>query len=87
MRLPLRLSLVFGALLVTGAIVPAVLHADNGLRGDRGLPDLWSGIWPANLMNLDGSETPLGTLTWKPIRYEEGVAMIGRDFGMLAGIG
>jgi hypothetical protein len=61
--------------------VPSALHADNGLQGDRGLPDLWSGIWPANLLNADGTETPLGTLTWKPIRYAEGVALIGKDFG------
>ena len=32
-------------------------------------------------MNADGSTTPLGTLTWKPIRYEDGMAVVGKNFG------
>lgn len=66
---------------LTGVIVPAASGAGATTPGDAGLPDLWSGIWPARLMNDDGSATPLGTLTWKPIRHEDGVAAMGRNFG------
>jgi len=63
---------------VTAFIVPVAGAA--GPAGDAGLPDLWSGIWPAQLM--DGSTiTPLGTLTWKQIRYTDGVAAMGKNFG------
>ncbi len=32
-------------------------------------------------MEDDGGVTPLGTLTWKPIRHEEGLAAMGKNFG------
>jgi len=66
---------------LTGIIVPAASGGGAATPGDAGLPDLWSGIWPARLMNDDGSATPLGTLTWKPIRYEDGIATLGKAFG------
>lgn len=66
---------------LTGVIVPAAAGAGAATPSDAGLPDLWSGVWPARLMNDDGSATPLGTLTWKPIRYEDGVAVTGKNFG------
>jgi hypothetical protein len=66
---------------LTSVIVPAATGAGPGTTGDSGLPDLWSGIWPAELMNDDGTTTPLGTLTWKPIRYEDGMAVVGKNFG------
>ncbi len=60
--------------------MPAAFGAGAPPEGEAGLVDLWSGIWPAELM--DGkSVTPLGTLTWKPIRYADGLATIGKNFG------
>jgi hypothetical protein len=76
-----RLLVALLVVALTGVIVPAATGGRSAAPGDAGLPDLWSGIWPAQLMNDDGSETPLGTLTWKPIRYEDGVAAMGRNFG------
>ena len=32
-------------------------------------------------MDDGGGATPLGTLTWKPIRYEDGLAVMGKNFG------
>ena len=32
-------------------------------------------------MEDGGGVTPLGTLTWKPIRYEDGAAVMGKNFG------
>ena len=72
---------ILGAILLTAVIVPAASGAGVAGPGDAGLPDLWSGIWPAQLMNEDASATPLGTLTWKPIRYEDGLAAMGQNFG------
>ena len=64
-----------------GVIVPAATGAGASAPGDSGLPDLWSGIWPAQLMDDAGGATPLGTLTWKPISYEDGAAVMGKNFG------
>jgi hypothetical protein len=64
-----------------GVIVPAAGGAGAASAGDSGLPDLWSGIWPAQLMDEGGGATPLGTLTWKAIRYEDGAAVMGKNFG------
>lgn len=66
---------------LTGVIVPSAVGAGGATPGEAGLPDLWSGIWPARLMSDDGGATPLGTLTWKPIRYEDGIALTGQKFG------
>ncbi len=76
-----RVLLALLAVAVTGVIVPAAAGGGAVTPSDAGLPDIWSGIWPAQLMNDDGTETPLGTLTWKPIRYEDGIAVIGKNFG------
>ena len=76
--------MVLALLLValTGVIVPAATGAGAATPGEAGLPDLWSGIWPAQLMEDGGKTvTPLGTLTWKPIRYEDGLSVIGKNFG------
>jgi hypothetical protein len=56
----------------------AVLAPAGSASPDEGLPDLWSGSWEAELMP---DETPLGTLTWRPVTYEEGVAYVGKNFG------
>jgi predicted secreted protein len=64
-----------------GVIVPAASGSGAVKSGDAGLPDLWSGIWPAQLMDDGGGATPLGTLTWKAIRYEDGAAAMGKNFG------
>lgn len=82
-----RLSVALGVVLLMVAIVPAALGAAADSPNEAGLPDLWSGTWPAALMNADGSETPLGTLTWKPIRYEDGAAIVGQNFGGLPFLG
>jgi hypothetical protein len=55
------------------AFAPAAVAAP-----DDGLPDLWSGSWEAALMP---EETPLGTLTWRPVSYAEGIAYVGKHFG------
>lgn len=44
------------------------------------IPDEWSGEWPAQLMAKEGN-TPLGTLVWRAIRYEDGMALVGKKFG------
>jgi hypothetical protein len=44
------------------------------------IPDEWSGEWPAQLMEKEGN-VPLGTLVWRAIRYEEGMALVGKNFG------
>lgn len=82
-RRPRRRGLLLALLVlaITGVIVPAAAGARAATPGDAGLPDLWTGIWPAQLMNDDGTATPLGTLTWKPIRYEDGMATLGKSFG------
>ncbi len=76
-----RALLALLAVALMGVIVPAATGANAAKAGDSGLPDLWSGIWPAQLMDDGGGATPLGTLTWKPIRYEDGAAVMGKNFG------
>lgn len=66
----LLLASIAGILPAGAASAPA--------RAQVTFDDVWSGIWPAQLM--PGSE-PLGTLTWREIREEEGRAMIGVGFG------
>jgi hypothetical protein len=75
-----RALLALLAVLLTGVIVPAASGGGAVAQGDAGLPDLWSGIWPAQLME-GATVTPLGTLTWKPIRYTDGIAAMGQNFG------
>jgi hypothetical protein len=74
-----RATLVFAlsALVAIVGIVPAA-HAVG--TPDESLPDVWSGVWPAQLMDPKGN-TPLGTLTWRQIRYEEGMALVDKNFG------
>ena len=76
-----RLLLAVLAVALMGTIVPAATGGGASTPTDAGLPDLWSGIWPAQLMEDGGNATPLGTLTWKPIRYEDGLALMGKNFG------
>ncbi len=45
------------------------------------VPDFWTGSWPAFLMEGGTITDPLGTLKWRQIRHEEGVAMLGQKFG------
>jgi hypothetical protein len=72
-----RLALVASLVAVTGVIMPVAPFAAP--PGDA-IPDEWSGEWPAQLMEKTGP-TPLGTLVWREIRYEEGLALVGKDFG------
>jgi hypothetical protein len=66
-------------LLVACCAAAALALAPAGLASpDDGLPDLWSGSWDAALMP---EETPLGTLTWRPVSYAEGIAYVGKHFG------
>lgn len=69
------------ALLALLAVIAAILPGAAGstpARAQVTFDDVWSGVWPAQLM--PGAE-PLGTLTWREIREEEGRAMIGVGFG------
>ena len=45
------------------------------------MPDFWTGSWPAFLMEGGKITDPLGTLKWRQIRHEDGVSMIGQNFG------
>jgi hypothetical protein len=71
----MRRSLV---LAVCAAVALAVVPGGSAASPDDGLPDLWTGSWVAELMP---DETPLGTLTWRPISYDEGIAYVGKHFG------
>jgi hypothetical protein len=78
MRRPFLVAfLLLCAFVVTGAIVPGARGAGTP---DEALPDVWSGVWPSQLMEATGN-TPLGTLTWRPLRYEDGLALVGHNFG------
>jgi hypothetical protein len=79
MRTSFRLAIVVGLVGLTATIMPAVVGASGHAAG-ADIPDQWSGEWPAQLMEA-GGPTPLGTLTWRPIRYEEGIALVGKNFG------
>jgi hypothetical protein len=70
----MRRSLVIALL----AVAALVLAPAGPAAPDDGLPDVWSGEWPSQLM--PGAEA-LGTLTWRPIRYDDGVALLGRNYG------
>jgi hypothetical protein len=72
MRAVLALSLAA----LTLAIVPS-----GGAAPTQTVPDLWTGTWPAFLMENGQVTDPLGTLRWRQIRHEEGVAMLGKNFG------
>jgi len=61
---------------VTLAIVPAA-----GASSSQTVADFWTGTWPAFLMENGKVTDPLGTLKWRQIRHEEGVAMLGTNFG------
>ena len=58
------------------AIVPS-----GGASASQTVPDFWTGTWPAFLMENGKVTDPLGTLKWRQIRYEEGAAMLGKNFG------
>ena len=68
------LALTFAVL--TLAIVPS-----GGAAPTSTVPDFWTGTWPAFLMENGKVTDPLGTLKWRQIRHEEGVAMLGKNFG------
>jgi hypothetical protein len=72
----MRALLVLVAATVTLAIVPS-----GGATASQTVPDFWTGTWPAFLMEGGKITDPLGTLKWRQIRHEDGVAMIGQNFG------
>ena len=72
----MRAFLVLVVLGVTLAIVPT-----GGSATTQTTPDFWTGTWPAFLMEGGKITDPLGTLKWRQIRHEDGVALIGRNFG------
>jgi hypothetical protein len=67
------------SLAVIAVIMPAASGAAAGQHAAE-IPDLWSGEWPAKLMETTGA-TPLGTLVWREIRHEEGLALVGKNIG------
>lgn len=79
MSMSFRLALVASLVVLAGAIMPATLGAAAPGAGST-IPDQWSGEWPAQLMQTTGNEA-LGTLTWRPIRYQDGLALVGKNFG------
>ena len=72
----MRAFLVLVVLGATLAIVPT-----GGSATTQTTPDFWTGTWPAFLMEGGQVTDPLGTLKWRQIRHEDGVAMIGKNFG------
>ncbi|HUQ22804.1 MAG TPA: hypothetical protein VM049_07285 [Gaiellaceae bacterium] len=66
--------LVALAVVLTAAILPGSACT----QPDAAPLDVWTGIWPAQLMP---SKEPLGTLTWRPLREGEGRALVGVNFG------
>jgi len=74
-----HLALVVGLVVLTAMIMPTALGAASQAASPA-IPDEWSGEWPAQLMEKTGA-TPLGTLIWREIRYEDGMALVGKDFG------
>ena len=72
----MRAFLVLVVAAVTLAIVPA-----GGSTTSQTVPDFWTGSWPAFLMEGGKITDPLGTLKWRQIRHEDGVAMTGTNFG------
>jgi hypothetical protein len=77
LRFPrMRAFIVLVVLGVTLAIVPT-----SGSATTQTTPDFWTGTWPAFLMEGGKITDPLGTLKWRQIRHEDGVALIGRNFG------
>ncbi|MBA2332060.1 MAG: hypothetical protein H0V94_04635 [Actinobacteria bacterium] len=72
----MRVLLVSLVAAVTLAIVPS-----GGATASQTTPDFWTGSWPAFLMEGGTITDPLGTLKWRQIRLEDGVAMIGQNFG------
>lgn len=80
MRWSFRLALLASLVAITGVIMPVALSAAGSSSPGAGIPDEWSGEWPAQLMETTGA-TPLGTLVWREIRYEEGIALVGKNFG------
>jgi len=69
-----RRMLLALAIVLTAAILPGSASSEPAAAP----LDVWTGIWPAQLMP---SKEPLGTLTWRPLRESEGRAMIGVNFG------
>jgi hypothetical protein len=65
-------------LALCAALGLAIVPGGGAAAPDDGLPDRWSGAWPAQLMP---DAVALGTLTWRPISYEEGQAWVGKSFG------
>jgi hypothetical protein len=79
MRTSVRLLVLGCTLVLTVVIVPAALAAAPATSA-AAIPDEWSGEWPSQLMEETGN-TPLGTLVWRSIRYEDGMALVGKKFG------
>lgn len=66
--------------LATAALTLAIVPSGGAAR-NQSVADFWSGTWPAFLMENGQITDPLGTLTWRQIRREEGAAMVGHVFG------
>jgi hypothetical protein len=76
-----RIVLLVGLLValgVCGASAPAAVPAAAPPGAVNGIPDVYSGSWPAQLMP---SREALGTITWVPISSEWGRNMLGSYWG------
>jgi F-type H+-transporting ATPase subunit alpha len=79
MRWSIRLALLALSVAAIGVIMPGTPGAAPP-AANASIPDQWSGEWPAQLMETTGL-TPLGTLVWREIRYEDGMGLVGKDYG------
>jgi hypothetical protein len=78
---PLRCARMRALLALTIAAVTLAIVPSGGASSSQTVADFWTGTWPAFLMENGEITDPLGTLRWRQIRYEEGVAMVGHVFG------
>jgi hypothetical protein len=78
---PVRCARMRPLLALTIAAVTLAIVPSGGASSSETVADFWSGTWPAFLMENGEITDPLGTLNWRQIRYEEGVAMVGHVFG------
>ena len=79
MRWSARLALLALSVVAMVVIMPGAPEA-AAPAANAGIPDQWSGEWPAQLMEKTGA-TPLGTLVWREISYADGMGLVGKNFG------